>query len=480
MRGSLAGSKGPRRSGDVWEIEDRAARRGLRVDRQRYPDRPERAAANEGERQDVLARRRDVESKGLLHLGPLREGDVHRVRLPRSKRERRAPSAIRCVLRAARSVGKREASEYREVLRARFPIVDIDQDRCRRVFGEIVREAGLRPVRTEHVQRRRSRGRGGRDDDRDNDEGPDEEHRDDGPERPVRREGAGDSAGGRNDLRGKTFPLPLSEDRGRRAEEKRFERDDEAERGRREGNAPDRQEDGGEHRERDGEPDAEEDPVSEGKSPPGPPEDMSQRITRDEKNEKETEDSADTSTSVDSPERSRRRGDDRASDEVSIPQVTTARNRAQIGLLDAQRRGNGRPRYALLPLARRSSIAAVRGYVPSSEASYGTVPPINRHGRIRVDDRERRVLREILDLERLQRSRSERREADRARHVDVCDDDVAGEKPVSEVQVATQHACIEQRERRPVLRRNIKPRGAAERILHELVSVNQGSGIDVV
>ena len=81
---------------------------------------------------------------------------------------------------------------------------------------------------------------------------------------------------------------------------------------------------------------------------------MSQRITRDEKNEKETEDSADTSTSVDSPERSRRRGDDRASDEVSIPQVTTARNRAQIGLLDAPRRGNGRPRYALLPLARRS------------------------------------------------------------------------------------------------------------------------------
>src|SRR2546430_9266894 len=34
---------------------------------------------------------------------------------------------------------------YTTLFRSRFPIVDIDQDRCRGVFGEIVREAGLRP-----------------------------------------------------------------------------------------------------------------------------------------------------------------------------------------------------------------------------------------------------------------------------------------------------------------------------------------------
>src|SRR5207249_11184132 len=89
---------------------------------------------------------------------------------------------------AARSVSEREASVYREVLRAPLPIVDIDQDRCRHVFGEIVREAGLRAIGTQQVQRRRSRGRQGREDDGDNDEGPDKEDGDPGPEPPTRRE----------------------------------------------------------------------------------------------------------------------------------------------------------------------------------------------------------------------------------------------------------------------------------------------------
>jgi len=345
-----------------WEIEDRAAPRGLRVDRQRDSDRPERAAANERKRQDVLTRRRNGESEGLLHLGPLREGDVHQVSLPRSKGERRAPNAVRCVLWAARSVSEREASVYREVLRAPLPIVDIDQDRCRHVFGEIVREAGLRAIGTQQVQRRRSRGRRGREDDGDNDEGPDKEDGDHGPERPVRREGTGDSGGGRHDLRGKTVPAPPSEDRRRRAEEKRLERDDEAERGRREGDAPDREEDGGEHRERDGEPDAEEDPVSERNSPSGLPEDVAQGVTGDEENEKEAEDGADTSAFVEDPERGGRGGDGGARDEVSISPITASPDRRETGVLDAQRRGKGGPRYALLP--RDAQVAGEDGRTP--------------------------------------------------------------------------------------------------------------------
>jgi len=105
--------------------------------------------------------------------------------------------------------------------------------------------------------------------------------------------------------------------------------------------------------------------------------------------------------------------------------------------------------------------------------SGGTVPSINRHGRVRVHNRERRILRELLDLERLERGRPERRETHGPGHVDVRDDDVAGDEAVCEVQVAAQHARVEQWEGRPVFRGDIEPRGTAERILHELVSVDE-------
>ena len=89
---------------------------------------------------------------------------------------------------------------------------------------------------------------------------------------------------------------------------------------------------------------------------------MAQGVTGDEENEKEAEDGADTSAFVEDPERGGRGGDGGARDEVSISPITASPDRRETGVLDAQRRGKGGPRYALLP--RDAQVAGEDGRTP--------------------------------------------------------------------------------------------------------------------